>query len=519
MSQNIRVRFAPSPTGPLHIGGVRTALYNYLFAKKHGGTFILRIEDTDQKRYVAHAEKYIIESLQWAGIPYDEGVDKGGPHTPYRQSERKKIYRKYIQILIDEGKAYYAFDTPEELEALRKDHEKEGKVFSYNYALRKTLNNALSLSEAEINTRIKRGDKYVIRFKIPENETVVLNDIIRGRMEIDTNTLDDKVLFKSDALPTYHFANIVDDHEMQISHVIRGEEWLPSLALHVLLYEAFGWKAPEFAHLPLLLKPVGKGKLSKRDGDKLGFPVFPLQYTNEKTGEVSRGYREDGYFPEAFVNMLAFLGWNPGTEQEIFSMGELIQAFSLERVSKSGAKFDVDKTRWFQQQYMHRKEANEITGLFLKEVSQNPEINPDVKQVVKDTPLDKITRIIASVKERATFVSDFWGLTQYFFTAPETYDAKSVKKAWKEDTHHILHVLATILDDIADFSPENIENTVKNWIQDQNLSFGKVLMPFRLSLVGSMQGPHVFDIAALIGKEETIRRIFNLMEYNEKNNK
>jgi len=501
MSKNIRVRFAPSPTGPLHIGGVRTALYNYLFAKKHGGTFILRIEDTDQKRYVANAEKYIIESLNWSGIPFDEGVGKEGDFAPYRQSERRDIYKKYIQTLLDKDWAYYAFDTPEELDAQRKKHEADGQVFSYNHSLRNTLSNSISLSKDEVDTRIKNGDKYVIRFKTPKDERVALKDIIRGDMQIDTNTLDDKVLFKSDGLPTYHFANIVDDHEMKISHVIRGEEWLPSLALHVLLYRAFDWKAPEFAHLPLLLKPVGKGKLSKRDGDKLGFPVFPLEYTNEKTDEVSRGYREDGYFPEAFINMLAFLGWNPGTEQELFSLDELVQAFSLERVSKSGAKFDLDKTKWFQQQYMKQKSDQELSELF------NPYLEKHLGEAAKDFDQNYRTQVVALIKERATFVSDFWDLSSFFFTAPLEYNAKATKKAWKEGAANIMHVLATILDDIEDFNSENIENTVKEWIQEKELSFGKVLMPFRLCLVGSMSGPHVFDIAALIGKEETLARI------------
>jgi len=498
MPNNIRVRFAPSPTGPLHIGGVRTALYNYLFAKKHGGTFILRIEDTDQKRYVANAEKYIIEALNWSGIPFDEGVGKEGKYAPYRQSERKEIYKKYIQTLIDKDWAYYAFDTPEELDAQRKKHEEAGEVFSYNHNVRKTLSNSISLSKDEVSKRLENGDKYVIRFKTPKDETVQLIDIIRGNMQINTNTLDDKVLFKSDGLPTYHFANIVDDHEMEISHVIRGEEWLPSLALHVLLYKAFDWKAPEFAHLPLLLKPVGKGKLSKRDGDKLGFPVFPLEYTNEQTNDVSRGYREDGYFPEAFINMLAFLGWNPGTEQELFSLEELVQAFSLERVSKSGAKFDLDKTKWFQQQYMKQKKDEELAELF-KIVIAN--------KVIQSFDDEYITKVVSLVKERATFVFDFWELSNFFFTPPTEYDAKAKKKAWKEGADNIMHVLATILEDITDFTSENIENTVKTWIQEKELSFGKVLMPFRLSLVGSMSGPHVFDIASLIGKEETLGRI------------
>ncbi|HIP49238.1 MAG TPA: glutamate--tRNA ligase [Lutibacter sp.] len=507
MSNNIRVRFAPSPTGPLHIGGVRTALYNYLFAKKHGGTFILRIEDTDQKRYVTNAEKYIIEALNWSGIPFDEGVGKEGKFAPYRQSERKDIYKKHIQTLIDKDWAYYAFDTPEELATQRKQHEAAGKTFSYNQVLRKTLNNSISLSKDEVSKRLDKGDSYVIRFKTPQDETVYLTDIIRGDMKIDTNTLDDKVLFKSDGIPTYHFANIVDDHEMEISHVIRGEEWLPSLALHVMLYKAFEWKAPEFAHLPLLLKPVGKGKLSKRDGDKLGFPVFPLEYTNEKTNEVSRGYREDGYFPEAFINMLAFLGWNPGTEQELFSLEELVAAFSLERVSKSGAKFDLDKTKWFQQQYMKTKSDAELVELF------NPYLEPHLGGFMfTDFNTEYRTKVVSLIKERATFVSDLWDLASFFFLPPFEYDPKATKKAWKEDTAEIMQNLKEVVENTHSFTSDSIENNVKEWIKESELGFGKVLMPFRLSLVGSMQGPHVFDIAALIGKEETLSRMNRIIK-------
>ncbi len=513
MSQPIRVRFAPSPTGPLHIGGVRTALYNYLFAKKHGGTFVLRIEDTDQKRFVANAEQYIIEALEWAGIPFDEGLGREGDYGPYRQSERKELYQKYIKTLIDKDWAYYAFDTPEELDALRKQYEAEGKVFSYNHNVRHTLNNALSLPKEVVKKRIENGDKYVIRFKIPANKTIELTDIIRGDMRIDTTTLDDKVLFKSDGLPTYHFANIVDDHNMDITHVIRGEEWLPSMALHMLLYQAFEWKAPEFAHLPLLLKPVGKGKLSKRDGDKLGFPVFPLEYTNEESKEVSRGYREDGYFPEAFINMLAFLGWNPGTEQEIFSLEELIESFSLNRVSKSGAKFDLDKTKWFQQQYMHIKSNKELAQLFKLEVTNSIDIPEEDKMQFDKNNSIYITEVVSLIKERATFVADFWELSSYFFVAPKTYNAKASKKAWKEGTDQIMHDLYELLDSITDFSSSHIEEVVKEWITKNELSFGKVLMPFRLSLVGSMSGPHVFDIAGMIGKEETLIRIENAIAF------
>ena len=501
MPKNVRVRFAPSPTGPLHIGGVRTALYNYLFAKKHGGTFILRIEDTDQKRYVANAEKYIIEALNWSGIPYDEGIGKEAGYGPYRQSERKEIYQKYAQQLVDTGWGYYAFDTAEELDAQRKNSEANKETFIYNWHNRGDMSNSLSLSKEEVASRIVAGDNYVIRFKTPKDEILVLQDIIRGEVRIDTNILDDKVLYKSDGMPTYHLANIVDDHLMEISHVIRGEEWLPSMALHILLYRAFDWKAPEFAHLPLLMKPVGKGKLSKRDGDKLGFPVFPLEYTNEVTKEVSRGYREDGYFPEAFINMLAFLGWNPGTEQELFSLDELVQTFSLERVSKSGAKFDLDKTKWFQQQYMQQADDSEIAKMFKDDILSK------VENLNNQNDIKYITKVVSLLKERAMFIADLWDLGHYFFEAPTTFDPKAAKKAWKEGTDNLMKEVITIMDETSGFTSENIETNIKAWIQEKELGFGKVLMPFRLSLVGSMQGPHVFDIAAMIGKDETISRL------------
>eukprot|EP01090_Pellita_catalonica_P021552 TRINITY_DN809_c0_g2_i9.p1 TRINITY_DN809_c0_g2~~TRINITY_DN809_c0_g2_i9.p1 ORF type:complete len:399 (+),score=81.09 TRINITY_DN809_c0_g2_i9:1223-2419(+) len=389
MTENVRVRFAPSPTGPLHIGGVRTALFNYLFAKKHNGTFVLRIEDTDQTRYVANAEKYIIDSLEWCNIPFDEGPGKNEKFGPYRQSERKDLYKKYADQLIESGWAYYAFDTAEELDAHRKDHEEKGKTFIYNWHNRLKLNNSLALSANEVSEKINAGEKYVIRFKTPQDETLILQDEIRGTIKVETNTLDDKVLFKSDGMPTYHLANIVDDHLMEISHVIRGEEWLPSLPLHELLYRAFDWKAPKFAHLPLILKPVGKGKLSKRDGDKLGFPVFPLEYTNEQTGDVSRGYKEDGYFADAFINMLAFLGWNPGTEQEIFSLEELTEAFDLARVSKSGAKFSPDKTKWFNQQYLQQKSNEELASLFIEQLSDDYFDNTYFSKQIVDKPNEK----------------------------------------------------------------------------------------------------------------------------------
>ena len=500
MSEAVRVRFAPSPTGPLHMGGVRTALFNYLFAKKHGGTFVLRIEDTDQNRYVANAEQYIIDALNWSGIPFDEGPGKEKGYGPYRQSERKHLYREYAEQLVESGKAYYAFDTAEKLDFHRSDHEKKGKTFIYNWHNREKLTNSLSLDPEEVERRILAGEKYVIRFKTPTDVQLELNDLIRGSIRIDTNTLDDKILFKSDGMPTYHLANIVDDHLMEISHVIRGEEWLPSLALHVLLYQAFGWKAPSFAHLPLILKPAGKGKLSKRDGDKLGFPVFPLAYTNEETGEVSRGYREDGYFPEAFVNMLAFLGWNPGTEQEIFSMQELIQAFELEKVGKSGSKFDIEKTKWFQHQYLINSDDQELANLFM------PLVNEELGKGHK-YDLSYLARVIGLIKERATFVNDFWDLGDYFFRAPSDYDPKAVKKGWKEETPELMKELVEILKSADEFTSPLVEDRVKEWITSGEIGFGKVMQPFRLSVVGALKGPHLFDICELIGRQETVDRI------------
>ena len=496
MTKKVRVRFAPSPTGPLHIGGVRTALFNYLFAKKHKGDFILRIEDTDQTRYVQGAEQYIIDSLNWCNIPYDEGPGKDGGYGPYRQSDRKELYKKYADILIDKGHAYYAFDTSENLDFHRKDHEEKGKTFIYNYHNRLKLSNSLSLSTEETNAKLKAGEEFVIRFKTPQDTELHLNDIIRGDIKIDTNTLDDKVLFKSDGMPTYHLANIVDDHLMEITHVIRGEEWLPSLALHQQLYNAFGWEAPKFAHLPLIMKPVGKGKLSKRDGEKMGFPVFPL------TWNESIGYREEGYFPEAVTNFLALLGWNPGTEQEIFTLEELISAFSLERVNKSGARFDPDKTKWYNQHYMQTHDNTDLANAFMLNL-KNKEL---------DLPKDKnnadyIKQVVSLIKERATFVKDFWELGSYFFLAPSEYDEKAVKKQWKEDTAAIMTQLISLLEGTEDFGSENLETQVKQWISENELSFGKVMPPLRLVIVGEMKGPHIFDIMALIGKTDSINRI------------
>jgi glutamyl-tRNA synthetase len=507
MSKKVRVRFAPSPTGPLHIGGVRTALFNYLFAKKNKGTFILRIEDTDQNRYVANAEQYIIDALNWSNIPFDEGPGKEAGFGPYRQSERKDLYKKYADQLLNSGNAYYAFDTAEELDFHRNDHQEKGKTFIYNWHNRLKLKNSLTLSEKEVAQKIEIGEKYVIRFKSPVDEVLDLQDIIRGNMKIDTNVLDDKILFKSDGMPTYHLANIVDDHLMEISHVIRGEEWLPSMALHVLLYRALGWDVPEFAHLPLILKPTGKGKLSKRDGDKLGFPVFPLEYTNLETGEVSKGYREDGYFPEAFDNMLAFLGWNPGTEQELFSLEELVEAFDLEKVGKSGSKFDLEKTKWFQHQYMIKKKDTELTDLFIP-VLQNKLGN----SFDKDLDHAYITKVVSLIKERATFVADLWDLGDFFFVAPVDYDPKAVKKNWKADTKTLMEELCDLLQKIDDFSSENIESSIKSWITSKEIGFGKVMQPLRLSLVGALKGPHLFDIASLIGRDETLKRIHTAVE-------
>ena len=525
--KNVRVRFAPSPTGPLHIGGVRTALFNYLFAKKHNGTFILRIEDTDQTRYVANAEQYIIDALNWCKIPFDEGPNKNEKFGPYRQSERKELYKQYAEKLIANGKAYYAFDTAEELDFHRTDHEEKGKTFIYNWHNRSKLTNSVSLSLKEVEKRIANGDKYVVRFKMyePENEgeteTISVNDLIRGNVSFKKEVLDDKILFKSDGMPTYHLANIVDDHLMEISHVIRGEEWLPSVPLHIALYDAFGWKAPEFAHLPLILKPVGKGKLSKRDGDKLGFPVFPLAYKNDETNEVSRGYKEDGYFADAFINMLALLGWNPGTEQEIFTLEALCKTFTLERVSKSGAKFNPDKTKWFNQQYMLLKSNEELAELFVPILKKHVIAN-EMKQSLEIDRLprcyaprndkeefntDYLTKVVSQIKERATFVSDFWELSSFFFETPTTYDAKAVKKNWKEDTAELMLELIAVIESIEDFNSQTIENVVKEWITSKEIGFGKVMQPFRLSLVGAMKGPHLFDIAEMIGKEETLNRI------------
>lgn len=500
MTNNVRVRFAPSPTGPLHIGGVRTALFNYLFAKKHQGTFVLRIEDTDQNRYVEGAEQYIIDALNWCGIPFDEGPGKQEKFGPYRQSERRHLYQKYALDLIETGQAYYAFDRSETLDAHRKEHEANGKTFIYNWHNRLKLSNSLSLNAKKVTEKLEAGEPYVIRFKTPENETLHLTDSIRGAIKMDTSTLDDKVLFKSDGMPTYHLANVVDDHIMQISHVIRGEEWLPSLALHYQLYRALGWEAPKFAHLPLILKPTGKGKLSKRDGDKLGFPVFPLQWVNPQNNTLSKGYKEDGYFPEAMVNFLALLGWNPGTEQEVFDLNGLVNTFDLERVNKSGARFDPDKINWFNHHYMQEQDNTVLALEFQKRHSE-----------LVSVPLDYITTVVNLIKERATFVSDFWGLSHYFFEAPRAYDDKASKKAFKEGSKAVLEEVNALVKNTSDFSSEALQEGIKSWINSSKLGFGKVIMPLRLALVGSLQGPDVFEIMTVIGKENTIKRIDSAM--------
>ncbi|WP_310555302.1 glutamate--tRNA ligase [Flavobacterium sp.] len=498
MSKQVRVRFAPSPTGALHIGGVRTALFNYLFAKKHNGVFYLRVEDTDQNRFVPGAEKYILDALEWLGISPDETVEKNEKFGPYRQSERKHLYKQYADELIASGNAYYAFDTAESLDHLRKTTETAGNTFIYNHSVRGTLDNSLNISEEETQKRIASGEDYVIRFKTPVGETLHLQDIIRGDIKFETSLLDDKVLFKSDGMPTYHLANIVDDHLMETSHVIRGEEWLPSMPLHVLLYRSFGWEAPEFAHLPLILKPVGNGKLSKRDGEKLGFPVFPLQW---KTDEgTSLGYKEIGFFPDAVINFLALLGWNDGTEQEIFSLNELVEKFDLKRVNKAGAKFDPEKNKWFNHQYLQKQSDESLAEAFVQNLKSRD------FSYVEMTNKAVMTKITSLIKERAHFVNEFWSLSDYFFVAPTSYDEKASKN-WKEDTPDLMQQLILVMNSIEDFTSINIETIVKDWMTQNEIGMGKVMQPFRLSLVGALKGPHLFDIVEIIGKEESIKRI------------
>ena len=499
--RRVRVRFAPSPTGPLHIGGVRTALYNYLFAKQHGGDLVFRIEDTDSHRFVPGAEEYILESFKWLGIKFDEGVSFGGDKGPYRQSERREIYKKYVKILLDSGKAYIAFDKPEELETKRKAIPN----FQYDASTRMTMRNSLTMPADEVNQLMEQGEQYVVRFKIEPGEEVHVHDLIRGEVVIKSDILDDKVLYKSaDELPTYHLANIVDDHLMEITHVIRGEEWLPSAPLHVLLYRAFGWEStmPQFAHLPLLLKPEGKGKLSKRDGDRLGFPVFPLEWHDPKTGEVSSGYRESGYFPEAVVNFLALLGWNPGTEQEIFSLDELVKAFDITKCSKSGTKFDYKKGIWFNHEYILRKSDDEIARLFAPIVANNG----------VETTLDRVRQVVHMMKDRVDFVKELWPLCSFFFIAPTSYDEKTVRKRWKEYSAKQMTELAQVLADIDDFSLENQEKVVMKWVEDKGYKLGDVMNAFRLALVGIGKGPGMFDISAFLGKDETLARLHKAIE-------
>jgi glutamyl-tRNA synthetase len=490
------VRFAPSPTGPLHIGGVRTALYNYLFAKKQGGELILRIEDTDSQRFVPGAEEYIVEAFNWLGITFDEGPHIGGKYGPYRQSERKSIYKEYVDRLLEKGLAYIAFDTPEALEAKRT----EIPNFQYDASTRMSMTNSLTLSEKETEDWIDAGKQYVVRIKIEPNQIIVVNDVIRGEVTVNSSILDDKVLYKSsDQLPTYHLANIVDDHLMEITHVIRGEEWLPSAPLHVILYNYFGWTdtMPQFAHLPLLLKPEGNGKLSKRDGDRLGFPVFPLQWQDPKTGEISSGYREKGYLPDAVINFLALLGWSPGDDREILSLAEMISLFSLEKCSKSGAKFDYRKGEWFNHQYIQLKSNEEIAGLFL----------PIVKNHVGTTSGYPLTKIVGLVKDRVTYIKDLWDQSSFFFVAPTTYDEKTVKKRWKEDSAAQLTELSAVLESIEDFTAKSTEDIVIPWIESKGYSMGNIMNAFRLALVGESKGPHIFDITEVLGKEEVIGRI------------
>jgi glutamyl-tRNA synthetase len=494
MSQPVRVRFAPSPTGPLHIGGVRTALFNYLFAKKNNGVFYLRIEDTDQNRFVPGAEEYIMDALNWLGIAPSETVGKNEKFGPYRQSERKNLYQKYAEQLVATNWAYYAFDTTESLDFHRKQHEEQGKTFIYNWHNREKLDTSLIISKEETTKRILDGEAYVVRFKTPVNETLELHDIIRGDIKFETNLLDDKVLFKSDGMPTYHLANIVDDHLMETSHVIRGEEWLPSLPLHYLLYRAFGWNAPEFAHLPLILKPIGNGKLSKRDGDKMGFPVFPLEWKTEES--TSKGYKEEGFFPEAVVNFLALLGWNDGTDQELFSLEELADKFDLTRVHKAGAKFDPDKNKWFNHQYLQKQSDDDLAKAFAP-ILYEKEIDVDYTTLV---------RIVNLVKERANFVSDFWELSSYFFETPNSYDEKAAKN-WKPETPELMQRVSEKLQSIINFTSENIEAELKTWMGENEIGMGKVMQPLRLSLVGALKGAHLFDIIEIIGKEETENRI------------
>lgn len=494
----VRVRFAPSPTGPLHLGGVRTALYDYLFAKNQGGDFVLRIEDTDTARYVEGAEDYIMEALEWCGIIPDESPRHGGKFAPYRQSERTEIYDKYIEQILKTDYAYIAFDTPEELDEIRKEFEQNGEVFAYDNITRNRLKNSLTLSKEEVQKLIDEKVPYVVRFKMPVDRILNLEDIIRGKFSVNTNTLDDKVLVKNDGMPTYHFANIIDDHEMEISHVIRGEEWLPSLGLHYLLYEAMGWERPQFAHLSLILKPEGKGKLSKRDGDKFGFPVFPLNFKDPETGNISKGYREEGYLPDAFINMVALLGWSPADDKEILTLDEMAKEFDLHKVHKAGARFSKEKAEWFNSEYLKSKSDEEVLALLKNVEGINLENSSD----------EKLLKVISLMKERATFVKDIYNDGKFFFEAPTYYDEKAVKKAWNEETATILNELSTQLE-TWDMKPEIIKQNIHHFAESKSLGMGKVMMPLRLSLVGELKGPDVPDILEILGKEESVARIKN----------
>ncbi len=500
--RKVRVRFAPSPTGPLHIGGVRTALYNYLFARQNGGDMILRIEDTDQTRFVPGAEAYIIEALDWLGIKFDEGVHIGGNYCPYRQSDRKPMYRQYADQLIHDGWAYYAFDKPEALDAKRKEYEAQKKTFQYDCNTRNTMENSLSLPADEVQRLLDAGEPYVVRFKFPDNIDITVHDLIRGDVTMNSRLLDDKVLFKSDGMPTYHLANIVDDHTMEVSHVIRGEEWLPSAPLHVLLYKAFGWEdtMPDFVHLPLLLKPDGKGKLSKRDGDRLGFPVFPLDWDDPKSGEHSSGYREKGYLPQAVINFLALLGWNPGDDREIFSMEELIKEFSIEHCSRKGAKFDFEKGKWFNHEYLMMMDDHELAQQF-KPVLEQHGVN------VADFSDEYITEVVALVKSRANFVGDLWDQANFFFVRPTSYSEKDIRKRWKPETPELMRQLAGLLDNADMEDMEDTEKLVMDWIDKNGYHKGNVMNAFRLTVVGECRGPHMFEITRLLGRDETLARL------------
>jgi glutamyl-tRNA synthetase len=509
--RDVRVRFAPSPTGPLHIGGVRTALYNFLFARKYNGSFILRIEDTDRNRYVPGSEQYILDSLSWCGIRFDEGIREGGPYAPYRQSDRMSIYREFAYRLVEKGHAYYAFDTQEELENARNESLAHGQdQFQYNYRTRPGMKNSLSLSSAEINRRIQRGDPYVVRILIPENQTVIFDDLIRDEVSVNTGNLDDKVLFKSDGLPTYHLANVVDDYLMKITHVIRGEEWLPSAPMHLLLYRFFEWEdvMPEFAHLPLILKPDGNGKLSKRDGQRLGFPVYPLEWKDPSTGESYHGYREDGFLPDAFINMLALLGWHPGTDREIFPMDELIHSFSLDRINKSGARFDPDKAKWFNHQYLSKMGDEELAGILLQlAVPPGRDLRFAPIGGGQSMDIEYCKKVVHLIKERAFLLTDLWKNAWFFFMAPETFDEETKAKYWMPDTGSMINGFSDELHSLETFNKNAFHAFVQDFVKRRNIKTGQLMNPLRLLVVGSSQGPGLMDIAETLGKDEFLSRL------------